>query len=131
MLNTDESFLLMEQNIRSKSIRYRCFRLRFLMANSPVAGYFTNFIFGFIPVLHGLVFLVMLDERMENETMFSHFWAFFSLNLLAFEWMLSPVITIILLACDVKERQCLLWHRNSLGLLVQKFYIAVTFYMAL
>ena len=94
---------------------------------------------GFVVVLHLILFVVLVfedglesfhkyqdDIQTEKQTIIADAdqcdtmisTAFVILYALCYEIMALCLIVLLIMVCDLKDKGCFLWHRNSAGLLL-------------
>jgi len=108
--------------------RYGCrnffFEMRKKMLLNDMRNFTITLTVGFFVNVNFMISIGIIYEKMENELM-SYNASVLPLIVFAVLLVAAIVGTLVFLLLDLLDKGCLAWHRDSLGILLQKLIFAV------
>lgn len=125
---------MLNQSISTKSkCRSCCYQWKKQMVLNPLRNLMMSFIFGFFVNVNFMISVVIIYEKVNHMVLIiqlknnraSYSASTIPLICLSVLILIVSTATMIILMSDLIDRGCLSWHRDSIGVLMQKIIFSI------
>eukprot|EP00347_Sterkiella_histriomuscorum_P010398 403376456 len=117
----------LSQKLNSNSpLRIFFYNLRKSMILQPCKGIIINIVAGFLVNIQIMLTAVIIFEKI-SDGMLSFTKSIIPLISLASMLLAVSIFSLIILMTDLLQKGCLAWHRDSIGLLIQRMVFSICF----